>query len=63
MLIFAIISNSEVKLNDYSYPIGAHVFGWLLVVLVLAPIPVYFCLHVLKIFKKHGFKNINDVCY
>ena len=28
MLIFSIISDSEVKLNDYKYPIGAHVFGW-----------------------------------
>ena len=56
MLIFSIISDSEVKLNDYKYPIGAHVFGWILVVIVLSPIPIYFCMHIFKMYKVYGFK-------
>lgn len=61
MLIFAIISDSEVTLNNYKYPAGAHAIGWICVVIILLPIPVYFGMTVYKNYKTYGFTNLRAV--
>jgi hypothetical protein len=61
VFIFAAISNSEVKLNNYSYPAGAHVVGWLTVVIILAPLPYYFFIAFRQIYKKYKFQNLKAV--
>jgi hypothetical protein len=58
MLVFSIISDSEVTLNNYKYPPGAHAIGWICVVIILAPIPAYFGLSVYKNYKNYGFTNL-----
>ena len=63
MLIFAIISDSEVKLNDYKYPPGAHIFGWIIVALLLCPIPAFFIYHVQKVYKKSRFFSFYAVSH
>lgn len=40
IFIMAIVANSEVTLNKQPYPTWAHVIGWLIVTLVLIPIPI-----------------------
>lgn len=50
LIVFTIqlIQDPVVKLNDYEYPAGAQVIGWLIVVIVICPIPICFVLHWLK---------------
>lgn len=42
VIIIASISNAEVKLDNYRYPLFAHIIGWSTVVICLLPIPLCF---------------------
>ena len=42
IFIMAIIADSEVTLNNQKYPGWAHAIGWIIVVVVLIPIPAGF---------------------
>ena len=52
--MISIISNKEVKLNAYVYPDWAHAIGWVIVAIILAPIPIYFVLTIRRNVKKYG---------
>ena len=41
-LVLALIANSEVKLNEYRYPQWAHNIGWGFVLIILAPILLFY---------------------
>lgn len=38
MCIITIVSNTEVVLGSYKYPIWAHILGWLEVAIILSPL-------------------------
>jgi hypothetical protein len=53
-LVIALIANPEVTLNDYKYPIGAHIIGYVIVVIILSPLPIFAFLAI----KNLGFKQV-----
>ncbi|CAF0771883.1 unnamed protein product [Brachionus calyciflorus] len=53
-VIVSIVANAEVVLNNYKYPEWAHTVGYIIVAIILSPIPIGFLLSL----SKHGFKNI-----
>lgn len=44
-------------LNDYHYPVGAHVIGYVIVVIILLPLPIMFGLAV----RSTGFNKQVDL--
>jgi hypothetical protein len=56
--VFTIL-NTEVKLNDYSYPGWAHGIGWFIVFTLLVPLVVGFIFSTRKV----GFKNVSEVIF
>lgn len=47
LIVFTIQLAQDPKayLNDYVYPPGAQAIGWIIVVVVVAPLPIFFILH------------------
>jgi hypothetical protein len=54
VIIVSILSSSPVKLNGYVYPGWANAVGWVIVAIILAPLPIYFALSIVKTYRKHG---------
>ncbi|CAF0793372.1 unnamed protein product [Brachionus calyciflorus] len=54
IFIITIISNTEVTLNNYHYPGWAHAIGWIIVVIVLCPVPIFFAISIKNSVGKHG---------
>ncbi|RNA18280.1 Sodium- and chloride-dependent glycine transporter 2 [Brachionus plicatilis] len=53
-VLLSLIANSKISLNDYQYPMWSQIVGYIIVVLVLSPIPIFFIVSV----KRIGLKNI-----
>lgn len=60
-VLLAMIVNPEIMLNDYHYPQWAHNIGWSIVVIILAPLIIFFHINLGKynlktvIYLKHYF--------
>lgn len=65
MIVFTIdlAQNPEVTLNDYVYPAGAQVIGWLIVVIVIIPLPIFFVIHLIKMKPKLNKESLLEVIY
>ena len=57
IIIFSIIANNEVTLNEYKYPNWAHIIGWVIAAVMLIPIPVLFGVELRKKIKNSEFSN------
>ena len=46
--VLALIANQEITLNGYHYPLWAHSIGWTIVIIILAPLVIFFHLNLSK---------------